>query len=245
MSIQMSVKKHKREVFIIALIATFLLVTFLISFMGARCELPNNGSPDIVRCGHPVTNWLYDFQALIAGIFALIGAAITVYMMHLNSIEIGNSEWRVKISNMISIVRQLETVLDQLEEEKQRFFNKRSSFTVRDYSEFFYTLLKMTKHIKYILQAADDVNLSFYAACFIRPNIDTADYLAGQLKVQYKDLTHYTEVTESLTQQYARYANSYFYAIKEVNDQTLAAFKMVLQNQHAHNPLNLKEMLDH
>lgn len=241
----MSMKKHKREVFLIALIATFLLVTFLISFMGARCGLPDAGSPDMVRCGHPVTNWLHDFQALIAGIYALIGAAITVYMMHLNSIEIGNSEWRTKISNVIAITKQLDALFGHLEKEKQSFLNERSNFTIRDYRERFYTLLKFTKHIKYVLHAADDVGLSFYAACFIRPNIDTVDYLLGQLNEQYKQLTLCDEVTESLAQQYARYARDYYGTISDVNDQTLAAFKTFLQHEHAHNPRNLKEVVGH
>ena len=92
----MCVHKYKKAVFVVASLGFLLLFLFMSSFMGVRCDIPEANAISDTRCGHPLTNWLYDFQSLFAGILASLAAAVTVYEMRKNTrtmYEIANRDY--------------------------------------------------------------------------------------------------------------------------------------------------------
>lgn len=97
----MCIKKIKETItldFLSKAVTYFVKVALIISFIAffafviyniqqPRCALPSYELYALLRCGNPVANWLYDFQAIIAGVGALLAAGITAYIMHKNSIR--------------------------------------------------------------------------------------------------------------------------------------------------------------
>ncbi|PRA87943.1 hypothetical protein CQ054_05970 [Ochrobactrum sp. MYb29] len=64
---------------LVAIVGSVVAVLLVLAIWGDRCALPEvNG--DGARCGSRASNWLYDFQTLIAGLFAVGAAGITIYL---------------------------------------------------------------------------------------------------------------------------------------------------------------------
>lgn len=69
---------EKKSIYTIATVATIVLLLLICSSMGYRCTPPEES---IKRCGHPVSNWLLDFQGLVAGLLASAAAFATIRQM--------------------------------------------------------------------------------------------------------------------------------------------------------------------
>lgn len=71
-------KKDNQLFWIVTCVATCVLIITLVS-LGPRCGI----SPDdkTSRCGNAFTNWIYDFQPLIAAFMAVIASAMTIMKM--------------------------------------------------------------------------------------------------------------------------------------------------------------------
>lgn len=102
----------RRLVWIIALIATFVLIVVLVT-MGQRCAVPDISKTP--RCGNHFTNWLYDFQPLITGMAAVIAAFLTISEMrrtageqalhHAENKKLATIEKRKQITRFIRRIR--------------------------------------------------------------------------------------------------------------------------------------------
>lgn len=214
--------------------------------MGDRCQAPASTSTVLVRCGHFFTNWIYDFQTLISGVFALIAASVTIYIMHSNTQEISNAKWRTTINNSIACASQLEATLNIIDKLKEEY-KWDSRFGIRKYREDFNFLISMAKRVKHILQVADEFGLSVYTAYFIRQDIDTMNELIDYTARHYTDIKqrNFTdEIPEDDAYDWNRATLNYLKDMKKVREQTLAAFKLFLKNQHKHNPRNLAVLID-
>ncbi|MEN5297861.1 hypothetical protein ABE530_05840 [Brucella sp. TWI559] len=57
-----------------------VVAVMLVIMTGSKCALPDATATGD-RCGNPFSNWLYDFQSLIAGTFAVVAAVATIRQM--------------------------------------------------------------------------------------------------------------------------------------------------------------------
>lgn len=73
------------SILIIPIVICLLIALVFFSTVSERCDIPDYELYALLRCGNPITNWLYDFQSLIAGIFASFAAIFTIHEMRKNT----------------------------------------------------------------------------------------------------------------------------------------------------------------
>lgn len=202
---------YRKSVFAIAAIASIVLILLICIISGDRCEIVDASALTSNRCGHPVTNWFYDFQTLIAGIFASLAAVLTVCTMNKNTRTMVIS---AKQDYYNAVVRAHDMVAEGCKEVEKKISSLDNACAV-------WALLrtghKISKSMKELISTIDriqtknwDIEFSFSLACskrklgnkmewFDKLYSDNKDKIA-QCTVTMDDLPHWESLVSKSTE---------------------------------------------
>lgn len=103
----------------VAIIGSVTALVLVVTVGGTRCAIPVAETLGD-RCGNPISNWLYDFQSLVAGTLAIFAAYMTVEQMRRGELEQGKRHREmIEINSRRDWIRIRRAFYPQVEELRQ------------------------------------------------------------------------------------------------------------------------------
>lgn len=226
---------NRRAVWVIAAIAFFVLFIVLLATMGDRCAAPQQ---PIKRCGHAWSNWIFDFQSLIAGFTALVAAIFTIYTMTRNTRDMIYVEWKTTVFKVHFLNKQLGEIVRVLDS----FIRNKVPVNTDsiEWSGYIQAIYVKLINLESMLDDALEAGLSMYSLGMIRGDKELISQLVSDYKNIHKMLLHDAPVTQQEIANILFKNQMTHVAFRRIQTNTMFGFKTFLDNTAQISPHNLK-----
>lgn len=103
-------KLGETRYFLLILIVVIIAIYFMTRH---KCALPEATSFG-KRCGNPISNWLYDYQTLLAGMLAVAAAYLTMRTMNRNTRDLLYASWKTIVFAVMSQIALMEGLITRI-----------------------------------------------------------------------------------------------------------------------------------